>query len=184
MRSSSRSREVVSRVSSSSSTSRQRRSGATGVSALQCGSVERGQGEREGGVRALRVPARGRAPAAGRGVQLRGGGEQDDVALEGAEPEAGDERVEGGGAGATPGAAAATALGCRFAVRLRRWGRCLGPRSRSAGRGVGARVTRTRPAAPRAAPSAPHRRRVGGVAPSRGVRSVVLRPAPHGRRYG
>lgn len=37
MRSSSRSREVVSRVSSSSSTSRQRRSGATGVRALQCG---------------------------------------------------------------------------------------------------------------------------------------------------
>ena len=39
MRSSSRSRDSVSRDSSSSSTMRQRRSGATGVSALQCGSA-------------------------------------------------------------------------------------------------------------------------------------------------
>nr|WP_280641271.1 hypothetical protein [Streptomyces afghaniensis] len=39
MRSSSRSREVVSRVSSSSSTIRQRRSGDTGVRALQWGSA-------------------------------------------------------------------------------------------------------------------------------------------------
>ncbi|MCZ0990719.1 hypothetical protein O1M54_43390 [Streptomyces diastatochromogenes] len=96
MRSSSRSRETVSRVSSSSSTIRQRLSGATGVSALQCGPSRAASASRRWGTPAAGLGGR-RTPGGGREVQFVGGGEQDEVAFEGGQAEAADEGVEGCG---------------------------------------------------------------------------------------
>lgn len=61
---------------------------------------QRGQGEREGGVGPLRIAAGGGAACGRGGVQLVGGGEQNEVALEGGESEAGGQgRERGGGRG-------------------------------------------------------------------------------------
>ena len=108
-------RAVVSRVSSSSSTSRQRRSGATGVARSSAHRRARRGRARTWGGRA-RGPRWRLHTATGGGVELRGGGEQDDVALEGAEPEAGDERVERGGRAHTGGGRFASGWGCRGAA--------------------------------------------------------------------
>lgn len=76
--------------------------------------AERGEGEREGGVSAFRITA-GSGAAGGRGgFQFGGRGQQDDIALEGTQAEAGDEGVQGGGGhgrggGGEGGAGSATA---------------------------------------------------------------------------
>ena len=95
-----RSGAAVSGSPGSGSISRQRRSGAAGASALQCGVGERGEREAEGRQREL--VAVGRTARAMRVVELGAGAQQQQVALEGRQAEGEHDALERVGVGDRP----------------------------------------------------------------------------------